>query len=108
VDKATALTVVQDSIKAMRNGFGSLGIGLLEGFPGIEAIVNSTYNKVVSSPCATIAQCRQSRPSMASSFANIKTSGATFDVKYDTKQCAEATSKQALDAASNQMMLALQ
>lgn len=103
VDKATALTVVQDLIKRCETDLVS-GYWAFEGFAKIKAIVNSTYNKVEAVPRYDVQYQITTKHGVV--VANIKTSGATFEVKYDTKQCAKVTSKEALDAASNQMMLA--
>ena len=103
VDKETALTVVKDLIKRCEADLVS-GYWAFEGFNKIKANVNSTYNKFEAVPRYDVQYQITTKHGIV--VAKIKTSGATFEVKYDTKQCAKVTSKEALEAASNQVMLA--
>lgn len=103
VDKSTAQTVVHDLIKRCETDLVS-GYWAFEGFAKIKAIVNSTYNEAEAVPRYDVQYQFTTKHGVV--VTNIKTCGATFEVKYDTKQCAKATSKEALDAASNQLMLA--
>lgn len=103
VDRSTALQTVHDLIKRCEADL-EVGYWEYQGFDMITVDVQSTYDGLEAVPCYTVKY--QIKTTYGLVLVNIKTSGATFDVKYDTKQCSNVAKTIALDAASNQLMLA--
>lgn len=103
VDKQVAMETMRDLVKRCETDLAA-GYWAYDGFDKIKTNVTSTYNGLEAVPRYAVQYQIKTKHGVV--VANIKTSGATFDLKYDTKQCTKATSKEALDAASNQMMLA--
>lgn len=103
VDDATALATVHGLIERCEKDLAS-GYWAYDGFAKIKTIVTSTYNGAEAVPRFAVQYEIKTKHGIV--VANIKTSGATFEVKYDTKQCPNVTKDEALDTASNQLMLA--
>lgn len=103
VDDATALATVRGLIERCEKDLAA-GYWAYDGFSKIKTTVTSTYNGAEAVPRYAVQYEIKTKHGIV--VANIKTSGATFEVKYDTKQCPNVTKDEALDTASNQLMLA--
>lgn len=80
------------------------GYWAYDGFDKIKTNVTSTYNGLEAVPRYAVQYQIKTKHGVV--VAKIKTSGATFDLKYDTKQCPSVTQEQALSTASNQLLMA--
>jgi hypothetical protein len=103
VDKPIALETIHALIKRCETDLEA-GYWTYQGFDMISVDVHSTYDGQEAVPCYTVQY--QIKTAYGLVIVNIKTSGATFDFKYDTNQCPKVERTIALDAASNQLMLA--
>ena len=103
VDKTTALETVSDLIKRCELDLAA-GYWSYEGRDKIKATVKHIYNGVEAVPRYDVQYQITTKHGVV--VVRIKTSGATYEVKYDTKQCPNVTRTEALDAASNQLVMA--